>query len=78
MRRLAVPDGYGVIVTRYASDGWSVGDPDSPGVGWRAGTGSELSAFLVEYTGITPEEAEAIAEETIAEWKRRDRGGTSR
>lgn len=37
-----------------------------------AGTGSSLAAVLADFAGITRDEAETIAAETIAEWKHRD------
>jgi hypothetical protein len=66
------PGDYHVLLTRYGSDGWSVGDPEYPVELWMAGYGSKLAAVLAEFAGITPDEAETIAAETIAEWKRRD------
>jgi hypothetical protein len=72
LRRTAFPAGYQVTVTRYGSDGWSVGDPEDPQGRWAAGAGSKLSSFLVDFAGMEPDEAEKVATETIAEWKRQD------
>lgn len=66
------PGDYHVLLTRYGSDGWSVGDPEYPVSVWMAARGSKLPVLLVEFAGLTPDEAETIAAETIAEWKRRD------
>jgi hypothetical protein len=72
-RRVArFPGGYTVLLTRYGSDGWSVGDPESPWEIWSAGTDTKLETMLVDFVGITLEEADTIVAETIAEWHRRD------
>jgi len=72
IRRRRLPGDYHVLLTRYDSDGWSVGDPEHPVTLWMAGRGSKLAGVLAEFAGITANEAERIAAETIAEWKRRD------
>ena len=66
-----------MLLTRYGSDGWSVGDPEYPVRYWMAGTGSKLVAVLADFAGITTDEAEAVAAETITEWKRRDPDATA-
>jgi hypothetical protein len=72
VRRRWPPCGYTVLVTRFGSDGWSVGDREFPVQMWVAGTGSKLRVALVDFAGVTPSEGEKIAAATIAEWKRRD------
>jgi hypothetical protein len=71
-RRRRLPGGYSVMLTRYGSDGWSVGDPEFPVKYWMAGAGLKLSSVLAEFAGISPDEAETIVTETLDEWKRRD------
>jgi hypothetical protein len=78
VRRLmgGAPRGYSVLITRFASDGWSVGDPEYPVQSWRSNRSESgtLADVLAEVAEISSGQAGAIVAETMAEWKRRDPG----